>query len=150
MMWSLWFLAPDIWLIYQIPSYWALIMAVFSGLVNVVISLGVFFLLVYAIKRLVERWPDRQFFMAVANQFKVFLARSQAKGYRIAKYIEEIRIHKYLFLYLLNVIPFIPWVTGGTVCYTAVTKNFWSLLYIILGLVTKVTAITIVAFLIRT
>lgn len=152
MLWSLWFLAPDIWLIHQVPHYgwWSGLIVMLSALINIIISMGIFFFLVYAVKRLAEKWPDRQVFVSVGNQLKVFLNRNEENGYRLARYIEKIRLHKYLFLYLLNVIPFVPWITGGTVCYTAVTKDFQSLFYIILGTTTKILAITGITFLVRT
>lgn len=143
MLWSLWVLAPDIWLIYQgYQNWWIPILAIASGLLNIAISIGLFFFLVYAIKRITDRWSDRQFFISLAEQFKIWLERSKKNGYKLATYIEQIRMHKYLFLYFLNVVPFIPWVTGGTVAYAVVAKDRPAILFIILGLSSKVLLIT--------
>lgn len=143
MLWGLWILAPDIWLIYQgCQNWWTPILAIISGLVNIAISIGLFFFLVYAIKRIAERWSDRQFFIALAEQFKAWLEHSQQNGHKLATYIGQIRIHKYLFLYFLNLLPLIPWITGGTVGYAVVAKDRPALLFIILGLASKVLLIT--------
>lgn len=143
MLWSLWILAPDIWLIYQgCRNWWIPILAIVSGLVNVAISIGLFFFLVHAIKRITERWSDRQFFIALAEQFKAWLERSQQNGHKLAIYMEQIRMHKYLFLYCLNLLPLIPWITGGTVGYAVVAKDHLAFLFIILGLASKVLLIT--------
>lgn len=148
--WAAWFFLPDVWLIREIVQggFWSpLFLAFGSVLANTTVTVSIFLLLIHLGKRVVTRLlGGHYFFRTIGNQFQAALDRRNARGAKMKDYIEKWRHYRYVILFLLNMIPLIPWITGGSICYGVATRNPKALLSILAGLSAKVVVIAIAIF----
>jgi hypothetical protein len=140
MRWLAWFLMPDAWLSNQILSeggvWGSMFLAIASLTLSTITTSTLFIVLAYFVKRDPTVWSCLKRFIGSA------LARREGKGQRMAEYLTKWR-YRYILIFLLNIVPYIPSVTAATIFYGAVTRDKKSLLVIWGGLILKAVMLTV-------
>ncbi len=153
MEWALWYFAADVWLWKQLQAggfIWPMVLTLGSIVLNVAMAILIFVLLIYAGKSIIGRMTRGKGVLRLAGvRLQVALARKEENGRRTGEYMEKWRHYKYLAIFLINIIPFVPWITGGTICYAVVVRDGKMFLAILAGLTAKVATMGALAQLIR-
>jgi len=153
MEWTLWYFAADIWLWRQLQAgglIWPMLLALGSIVVNFLMAILIFVLLIHAGKSLIGRMTKGRGALRLAGErLQLALARKEENGRRTGEYMEKWRHYKYLAIFFINIIPFVPWITGGTICYAVILRDWKVFLTILAGLTAKVAIMGALVQLIR-
>lgn len=153
MEWALWFFAADIWLLGQLQAggfVWPMLLALGSTALNFLMTILIFVLLIHAGKSLMGKMTSRRGVIRLAGErLKLALARRKETGRRTGEYMEKWQRCKYLVIFFINIIPFVPWITGGTICYAVIIRDWKVFLTISAGLTAKVAIMSTSVQLIR-
>ncbi len=149
MEWLLWFFAADVWLIRRLSVgdglLWSTLLAIASMMLNTLISIIIFVSLTYLVRGVIQQFDGHQFFRGVNEQIRAALNRRHDSGQRMIRYVEKWQHHKYLIMLLINTIPFVPWVAGGTTLYAVIVRDPKALVATLFGLAMKSVIISGVA-----
>ncbi len=142
--WIAWYFVPDVWLCSQVSqggSWEPMLLTIGSAIINSVAPIVISAFLVFMSQKLgVSSVIKKRIDMALAHQ--------EGNGRRMVEYLRRYR-YKYVIIFLLNLIPFVPYVTAGTIFYAVATKSVRASIAISVGAIVKVGILTAIVTIVR-